>query len=218
MTNKIINIGWDISHLEFTIGDHYYFSKLKSLVKANGCSVNEVTVFYELEFFDVIVLNYPEISFKDSEVDFLYQAVRSGKRVIITGYYNNEDNISDTANSLCYKFGVRLNKDEITNSECNDESDPLLPVISSIDLFGESVSELLLPCCASIDITGNEARPFLLNNPHAEKEKGVMGTITFAGKGEFILIGTCVFWDNYAISRYSNSIFSLNLLKSPPNK
>ena len=215
MKNRVINIGWDISHLEFTIDDHYYFSKLKTLLNSSVSSVREVSVFYELEFSDVIVLNYPEIGFTDYETDFLYHMVKSGKRVIVTGYYNNEDNIGDTVNTLCSRFGVHLNKDEIKNKDNNADSDPLLPVTSSILAYNQSVTEVMLPCCASIDIIGDGVRPFILNKAGNVKKNDVMGTITNTGKGQFLLIGTCVFWDNYAITKYSNSIFSLNMLISP---
>lgn len=217
MKKRIIKIGWDISHLEFTISDHYYFSKLKTMINSDGSHVREISIFYELEFFDVIVLNYPEIAFTDSETDFLYHMVNSGKRVIITGYYNNEDNIADTVNTLSIKFGVSLNKDGIENNICNESGDPLLPVITSVTEYNKSVSGVMLPCCASIEIIGDNVRPFLFSESGKVNNKDIMGTITYSGKGEFILIGTCVFWDNFAISKYSNSSFSVNMLKTPLN-
>jgi hypothetical protein len=37
-----IRIGWDVSHLEFTIDDHYYYSVLKSKIIESGASVTKL--------------------------------------------------------------------------------------------------------------------------------------------------------------------------------
>src|SRR5712692_3663625 len=103
MTRKI-RIGWDISHLEFTIEDHYYFSILKSSLKESGAVVKEVDSFKDITRCDVIVLNYPEKTFTKEEVKIIRRCLEEGRRVIAAGYYNNEDNIAGCINSLSSHF------------------------------------------------------------------------------------------------------------------
>ena len=66
-----VKIGWDISHLEFTIEDHYYFSILKSSLKESGAVVKEVDSFKDITRYDVTVLNYPEKTFTKELCDVM---------------------------------------------------------------------------------------------------------------------------------------------------
>ncbi len=210
MMNKRYTVGWDVSHMEFTIEDHYYFSRLKSILNESGVLVSEVSDFRDLADFDTLVFNYPERPFSLQEVRFVRDRVEEGKRVIVTGYYNNEDRISDTVNTLSSFFGVELNRDEVRDERYNDDGDELLPVTGRLMCFNESVSSVLLPCCASVTLLKEDVKPFILKN--TEDDNTVMGTVTRLGSGEFVLLGTCVFWDNFSISKYNNKEFSINLL------
>jgi hypothetical protein len=212
MTRKI-KIAWDISHLEFTIEDHYYFSILKSSLKDSGAIVKEVDSFKDISRYDVTVLNYPEKTFTKDEVRFIREYLHEGRRVIATGYYNNEDNIAGCINSLCSQFGLFLNNDKVRDKLNNDEGDDLLLVTSKILSYNDSVDRVLFPCSASISIRGDVGRPMVIQeNPSHPRKKSVIGAESRLGLGKFILLGTCVFWDNFAIRKYSNLRFSLNLL------
>lgn len=208
-----VKIGWDISHLEFTIEDHYYFSILKSSLKESGAVVKEVDSFKDITRYDVTVLNYPEKTFTKDEAKLMREYLYEGRRVIAAGYYNNEDNIAGCINSLSSHFGLSLNRDKVRDKSNNDEGDDLLVVTSKIFSYNDSVSRILFPCPASINIHAASGRPIICtkNSLHSRK-KTVIGAEAQVGKGKFILLGTCVFWDNFAIRKYSNLRFSLNLL------
>jgi len=204
-------IGWDISHLEFTIEDHYYFSILKSSLKEAGAIVREVDSFNDIMKYDVAVLNYPERPFTKSEVRLMREYLERGKKVIIAGYYNNEDRIADRTNSLSSHFGLSLNRDKVKDRSNNDEGDDLLIVTSRILSYNDSVERVLFPCSASIGIHGDSGRPIVLKEGISSKRTVIAAEVR-VGEGRFILLGTCVFWDNFAIKKYSNLGFSLNLL------
>jgi len=210
---KKVKIGWDVSHLEFTIEDHYYFSILKSKIKEAGAVVREVDSFERIVDYHVAVLNYPEKGFKRDEVKLLKRYVQQGGRVIIAGYYNNEDRIADRINSLSTHFGLFLNKDKVKDKWSNDEGDDLLVVTSRIFSYNDSVESVLFPCSASIDILVDSGRPIVVKENRSDSaRKTVIGAEVSMGKGQLILLGTCVFWDNFAIQKFSNLRFSLNLL------
>jgi hypothetical protein len=99
-------VAWDYTHQEFTITDYYYFSILQKVCEANDIKVDEVTDWNKLADYDVIVFNYPEIPFNEKEVQDIVNLVKQGKRVVILGYYKNEDNIADTVNTLAKAFGL----------------------------------------------------------------------------------------------------------------
>jgi len=208
-----VKIGWDISHLEFTIEDHYYFSILKSNLKEYGAIVKEVDSFKDIIGYDVMVLNYPEKTFTKDEIKLVNGYLYGGKRVIAAGYYNNEDNIAGCVNSLSCHFGLSLNGDKVRDKSNNDEGDDLLVVTTRILSYNDSVSRILFPCPGSINIHTNSGRPimFTKNSSHSRKET-IIGAEAQVGNGKFILLGTCVFWDNFSIRKYSNLRFTLNLL------
>jgi hypothetical protein len=212
MTRKI-RIGWDISHLEFTIEDHYYFSILKSSLKESGAVVKEVDSFKNITRYDVTVLNYPEKTFTKDEVKLVREYLQEGKRVIAAGYYNNEDNIAGCINSLSSHFGLSLNGDKVRDKSNNDEGDDLLVVTSKVLYYNDSVDSILFPCSASINTHVDSGRPIMFSESSSHsRRRTVIGAESQVGEGKFILLGTCVFWDNFAIRKYSNLRFSLNLL------
>ncbi len=198
-----LRIAWDISHQEFTIFDYYYFSKLLKLIERNY-EVFEAKSSRDWKDADVIVVNYPEKPFRRWEVKAIERELRKGARVIVLGYYQNEDGISDVVNSLTSKFGLLLGRDLVRDEKSND-SDPLFPVTSKVFAFNRGVTSVVMPLSASVW----GGKPFLLS------ESGkVMGALKSVGEGELVLLGTCVFWDNYSIDKYSNRAFALNLLSN----
>jgi len=199
--------------MEFTIEDHYYFSKLKSeLIKA-GANVKELLSFEELDKYDVVVLNYPEKSFNRKQINIVKKYIHNGGRLIATGYYSNEDNIANSLNTLCFDFGMELKKDQIIDPENCDKNDQLLITTSSIENYNKGVKKVIFPCCASIKLSNYGPNPIAYSQINQKSiTKKVIAAETSHGKGRFIMIGTCVFWDNYSLSKYSNLRFSLNLL------
>ena len=208
-----VKIAWDISHLEFTIEDHYYFSILKSRIKQAGMVVKEVGYFKDIIDYDVVVLNYPEKPFTRGEVALVKKYLEEGNRVIVGGYYNNEDRIADNINSLSSHFGLFLRNDKVRDKLSNENGDDLLVVTSRVFSYKGSVNKVLFPCPASIIIRADLVRPILLlENSMSPRRETVIGAEAQVGRGKFMLLGTCVFWDNYSIMKYSNLRFSLNLL------
>ncbi len=208
-------IAWDISHKEFTIEDHYYFSILKKKLSKIGAIVSEITNFKETTKFDILVLNYPEKSFTLDDVKLVKRFMEQGGRVIALGYYNNEDSIADTINSLAEHFGLKLMDDEVTDNVNNINDDKYFVVTSKVKAFNKNVKKILMPCTASVKILSNKGFPIVIGEKTAKTSSGndpIIGARVKIGKGEFILLGTCVFWDNYSITKFDNLQFSLNLL------
>lgn len=211
---KAIRIGWDVSHLEFTIDDHYYYSILKSQIAQSGGSVKTLKSLEYLDSLDVLVLNYPEKPFTKTEVTKILNFIETGKRVVVCGYYNNEDGVADCINSVSVHLGLALNKGCVRDKFNNYKGDDLLLVTSRVLSSNYKVRQVLLPCCASISAKGKSSSIVAMSQglvSRSRREQIVAARSNF-GDGEFILIGTCVFWDNYAISKYSNLRFSINLL------
>ncbi|NPB06205.1 MAG: DUF4350 domain-containing protein [Aquificae bacterium] len=212
-----MRVGWDISHQEFTVTDYYYFSILQKATRKEGITVDEVENWEELDRYDVIVLNYPEIPFTQEEVERVRRWVEEGKRVILAGYYKNEDRIADTCNSLARAFGLELNPDEVTDPESNYRNEPYFVVTSRVKAFNDGVEAVMFACSASVTVKNPNAKVLLEAENTAVSNKGfkpVLGAYYESESGgQFCLLGTCVFWDNYSIELFSNLRFALNLLK-----
>ncbi|RMD47163.1 MAG: hypothetical protein D6834_01350 [Aquificota bacterium] len=209
-------IGWNLSHQEFIISDHYYFSKLQRYIKEAGMEVEEVDEFEKLSDYDTIVFNYPEIPFTEEEVNFIEELVKKGKNVGIFGYYKNEDRIADTCNTLSERFGIKFNGDIVIDNVNNYDSDNLLIITSDLYNLPENINKVMLACTDTLTTTKTEVRP-LVHGEDTLESKLEKETILFAeyvdpSGGKFIAGGTCVFWDNYSIDLYNNKEFSLNLL------
>jgi hypothetical protein len=186
-----MSVGWDATHGEFTIEDYYYFSKLKKLSEKEGIEIVEVKRFQELANYDVIVINYPEVKFRKTEIARIKSWVKRGKKVIFAGYYSNLDGVAENINRILEKTSdVRINSDVIVD-EVNNIGDSLFPMARCDDL------EVVMPCSASV----SGGKPF------------VVGKDVFAAHHNgIIVIGTCVFWDNYSIELAENRDFAIRLL------
>lgn len=210
-------VAWDVSHQEFIISDHYYFSKLQRYCKENDILVDEIDDFNKIADYDTIIFNYPEIPFSEDEADFIEELVRKGKTVGIFAYYKNEDRIADTCNTLSERFGIKFNGDIITDNINNYENDNLLITTSNLFNLPENINKVMLACTDSLTTSKKEVRP-LVEAEDTAKSKLLKEALLFAeyvcpqSNGKFIAGGTCVFWDNYSIDLYNNREFSLNLL------
>ena len=205
----MVKVAWDVSKQGFTIEDHYYFSKLKRLLKENNIKVEEVKRFKDLVKYDVIVFNYPERRFSKEDREVIDKALFLGRRVILCGYYNNEDKVADVINSLTKYFGIKLNKDKIFDKVNNYANDPYL--IRTRNVRINDIHDIILPCPASV--SGGE--PLVLCEKTAKSNRNYEPIVSARLKyknGELILVGTCSFWDNFSIDLFDNKKFALYLL------
>ncbi len=185
-----MRVAWDASHGEFTITDYYYFSKLSKVAEKEGIVIEEVNSFWKLGEYDIIVFNYPEIFFRKREVARIKTWVKKGKKIILAAYYSNFDRVAENVNRVAEKFNLRVNYDLIRDPDRN-AGDDMFPIANCGDL------EVVMPCSASV--SGGE--PF------------VVGKDVFAAKTDGVLVlGTCVFWDNYALEFADNKEFAVRIL------
>ncbi len=211
-------VAWSLTHQEFIISDHYYFSKLQKYAKENNIQVDEVDEFEKFANYDVIIFNYPEIPFKKEEVDFIEGLVKKGKKVGIFAYYKNEDRIADTCNTMAERFGIKFNGDIITDDINNYDKDNLLITTSktSEKMKEKCINKVMLACTDSLTITGENIIPMIYAEDTSMsklgKEKILFARYMDPSGGCFIAGGTCVFWDNYSIDLYDNKNLSIALL------
>ncbi|MCX7760875.1 MAG: hypothetical protein N2Z81_06760 [Hydrogenothermaceae bacterium] len=211
-------VAWSVTHQEFIISDHYYFSKLQKYAKQNDIVVDEVDQFERFSEYDVIIFNYPEIPFKKEEVDFIEELVKNGKKVGIFAYYKNEDRIADTCNTMSERFGIKFNWDIITDDVNNYDNDNLLITTTKVSekMKEKGIGKVVLACTDSLTITGNDVMPMIYAEDTAVsklgKEKILFARYMDPSGGCFIAGGSCVFWDNYSIDLFNNKEFSLALL------
>ena len=228
---KKTRVAWSITHQEFTITDYYYFSILQKEAQKAGIEIDEVDKWDSLAEYDTIVFNYPEIPFSEKEVNDVERWVwELGKKVILLGYYKNEDRIADTCNTLARRFGMELNPDEVTDEENNHGGDKYFVVTSKIRRYNRNadnevnVRRVVLACTASIKPIFPDTKIVVRAEDTAKSNMDnytllIAEQIAPTSGGYFCLAGTCVFWDNYSISLYDNLNFSLNLLRhNPPPK
>ncbi len=203
-------IGWSVSHQEFTIEDHYYFSILKD--KINYRLLNSIEEGWDC---DIVIFNYPEKPFSAREIETIVSLVESGKRVIALGYYMNEDGVASVLSDLAEPYGMRLLPSSVKDERNCLNEDAFLVITSKVDRFSNGVRKIILPCCAPIETADKNAKPFIYSEDTSYPPSQPLGAYCKRGKGEFILLGTCVFWDNFSIVHFDNLRFSLNLLKIP---
>ena len=212
----MISIAWDVSHQEFTIEDHYYFSILKKELIWRNAKIIELKELRHLDRFNVLVINYPEKPFNRDDLKLIEKFITRGGRVIAMGYYNNEDCVADVINTISTHFGLKLLNDVIID-EVNNDNDKYFIITKKVFLKDKRVSKVLMPCTASIEILDPSSFIIIMGEKTARSSSGNMPIIA-AGipyqKGEFILVGTCVFCDNYSIEKFDNKLFALRLFLS----
>ncbi|SNZ11313.1 hypothetical protein [Hydrogenobacter hydrogenophilus] len=218
-------VAWSITHQEFTITDYYYFSKLSREAQRVGILIEEVDRWEKLKEYDTIVFNYPEIPFTEGEAQDIEKLVwEEGKKVILLGYYKNEDHIADTCNTLARRFGMELNSDEVIDEVNNHQGDKYFVVTSKLRRYTKNeknevvVQKIVLPCTASIKPLMPDIKVVARAEDTAKSSQEnytllIAEQIAPTSGGYFCLAGTCVFWDNYSIDLYDNLAFSLNLLR-----
>ncbi|MEN3028026.1 MAG: DUF4350 domain-containing protein [Aquificaceae bacterium] len=221
-------VAWSITHQEFTITDYYYFSILQRESEKRGLVVEEVDRWDRLSDYHTIVFNYPEIPFTEEEARQVERWVwEEGKKVLLLGYYKNEDHIADTCNTLARRFGMELNPDQVTDPVNNHQGDPYFVVSSKIRRYNKnernevSVNRVMLACSASIKPLMPDIKVVVRAEDTARSNMEnytllIAEQLAPTSGGYFCLAGTCVFWDNYSINLYDNLEFSINLLRHTP--
>ncbi len=192
-----MKVGWSASHGEFLIEDYYYFSRLKEYAQDEGIEIVQESSFYRLERYDVVVFNYPEVPFRLRELGRVRGWLRKGKRIIFASYYSNLDRVSEIINRALSRINsiVRLGMDMVTD-EVNNVNDPSFPVA---EWKGKKV---VMPCSSSVNG----------GIPTIRSDRAVFGTSEEIGRGRILVLGTCVFWDNYSIDLLSNRELALSVL------
>lgn len=202
---------WDIHHREFSISDHYYFSKLQAHLEEWGIKWEERDERLTPEVlspFDILVLCYPETPFSLGEKKSIRNFMEGGGKVIITGYYRCSDKVTAICNTLTEEWGIRFRDDEVRDPINCLEGDSLLITTSKLsnELKGH-ISRIFFPCSASLEISEG-VEVLIKGEESAVSDIGgsnvVLGVRKRVGKGKLIALGTCVFWDNFAIEKMDN--------------
>ncbi len=194
---------WDISHLEFTITDYYYFSELKAFLEEKyeireGESLGEK----ELSGAEWLVLNYPEKLFSEAEKKQIFDYVEDGGNLFVTAYFKNEDGVASILNNLLEEVGIVFRFDEVKGAE----GTPLISTTSLRTPYAKDVNKVWLPCTCSLEV--KEGEPLALSEED-HKSNLTSGSLVYAafrewGKGKVFAFGTAVFWDNFSINREDN--------------
>ena len=205
-----MSVGWDASHGEFLIEDYYYFSKLKRIAEREGIEIYQVNNFNKLGEHDVIVFNYPEEKFKSWEIKKIDKWLKAGKRIIFATYYGNMDSTAENINKVLAKLEipVKINNDVVIDPE-NNAGDMMFPIAKYKEY------RVVMPCASSITAQNNTlviASDKAITHPTG-LIKPVLGVKIKMGSGEIVVLGTCVFWDNYCIELEDNKILALDLLQ-----
>ncbi len=204
---------WDITHLEFTYRDFYYFSHLKDLLekKVEIIEGREPLNIDFLKKFDWIVFNYPERPFSTKSVRKITKYLNWGGRVFLAGYYQNEDNVADACSSLSSHFGIKFNSDIITD----ENGLPLIKTSKVLPPYNNKVKQVYLPCSCSLTISEGVNPVIFGEDYHRSNLLGASNLVLAAqvnvGRGVLFSIGTCVFWDNFSLFRESNLQFLENV-------
>jgi hypothetical protein len=201
---------WDLYHKEFSLSDHYYFSKLQNYLRKWGIEFEEKgepLSLKRLSRYDIFVLCYPEKPFTPRERRVIKRFMEKGGKVIIAGYYRCSDKVAIICNSLSEDMGIKFREDEVTDPVNCLEGDHLLLLTSKISPKLKGISHIFFPCSASLEIE-EEVEALILGEETARSDikegEVILAAEVKVGKGELIALGTCVFWDNFAIEKFDN--------------
>ncbi|MBC7330142.1 hypothetical protein H5T88_07270 [bacterium] len=201
---------WDVSHSEFSITDHYYFSKLENYLKQWGVELEEreePLTLKRLSKYDILVLCYPEKPFNLRERRAIRRFLERGGKVIIASYYRCSDRVATICNSLTAELGIKFHEDEVLDPVNCLDNDPLLLLTSRISPKLKGISRVFFPCSASLEIEEG-IEPLILGEETARSAvrggEVILSARVRVGKGELVALGTCVFWDNFAIEKFDN--------------
>lgn len=195
-----MKILWNTSHLEFTIYDFYYFSELQSLLESKHTVIENRRPLTTriLENHDTLVLNYPEIPFSPAEVEAVEEFVRTGGKLLVAAYYQNEDGVADICTDLCSGFGLVF-----TGSASTREEGFLITASVTAEArekFELDDMRVYFPCSCRLILEG-DAVPLLTVDGQT-----VAAAVEY-GDGVVFGLGTAVFWDNFSINREDNRRF-----------
>ncbi len=203
-----MSVGWDASHGEFLIEDYYYFSKLKRLAKDEGIEIYQEDDFKKLGEHDVIVFNYPEERFRSWEIRKINSWLKKGKRIVFATYYGNMDSTAENINRVLTKLEIpiRINNDVVIDLE-NNAGDMMFPICKYKNY------RVVMPCASSLTTNNNALIISETGLTHPNGAKSPVVGARYKDKGEVIVLGTCVFWDNYSLELLDNRILALDILR-----
>ncbi len=207
------HIAWSVAHGEFTIEDGYYFSLLRRELQRAGARLTVPSRLQDALTADVLVLNYPEQPFSADEIAWLQAFVEQGGRLVALAYYQNEDRVAEILNAVARPFGLRFAYDHVQDPVHHHGDDPYMVVTERVNGI-PGVEKVLLPYAAPVVPVSEDVEVLIEAEPTAQSPSGsrVLVTRTRRGQGAFLAVGTCVFWDNYAITAYDNLALALWLL------
>jgi|LDZS01.1.fsa_nt_gi hypothetical protein len=215
---KVLRVAWSSTHQEFLISDSYYFSILAKESQENGIIIDEVSVFTDLFSYDVVIFNYPEKPFKKEEIELIKKSVvEEGKRVLFTAHFQNKDNVAKICSKVSRQFGLLVLPEEVFDNVNHIANDPRMVLTSKVFTYNTGVTKVVFPYSAPLELL-EEAKVILRGMETTTTRKGKKSPILVAEKnfpsgGSFTLSGSCIFWDNYSITKADNLRFAINLIK-----
>jgi len=193
-----LRVVWDTSHQEFTVFDYYYFSSLELFLKQRTIVIENRSPLDKVSLFerDILVINYPEISFSEEEVKSVNEFVRKGGRLLVAAYYQNEDNVAHICSGLLSFAGIKFSDGVVVDPESGLLTTARITDKAKTKIEGSNFEKVFFPC----------ACPVISDNgiPLLEVSGQPVAYYVRHGTGEIIALGTAVFWDNFAIDREDN--------------
>lgn len=193
-----MRVVWDTSHQEFTVFDYYYFSSLELFLKQRTIVIENKTPLDEVNLYerDILVINYPEIEFKEKEARSVDEFVKRGGRLLVTAYYQNEDNVAHICSKLLSFAGVEFGDGAAFDPESGLMTTARITNEAKTEIKDAGFEKVFFPCACPVNSDSGIPLLEVSGQPVAYYVKH--------GSGEIIALGTAVFWDNFAIDREDN--------------